>query len=65
MEEGHVKASLFDIHGKEIIEISNEKQSVGYHLLKAELPTDLAKGVYFVKLSLNNKPVTQRLIITQ
>ncbi len=65
LEAGDVKITLEDIHGKEIAEITNEKQSNGYHLFNAALPSDLSKGVYFVKLSLNNKPATQRLIITQ
>ncbi len=65
LEEGNVKVLLVDIHGKEIAEIANEKQSNGYHLLNASIPSDISKGVYFVKLSLNDKPSSQRLIITQ
>lgn len=65
IDEGNVKASLFDIHGKEIAEIVNEKQNTGNHILNATLPSDLSKGVYFVKLSLNGKTSAQRVIITQ
>ena len=37
----------------------------GAQLINAQLPPDLAKGVYFVKLSINGKHEAQRLIITQ
>lgn len=65
IEDGEVKAALYDIQGKEISEIVNEKQNAGYHLLNTALPSDLPKGVYLVKLSLNGKSSAQRLIITQ
>lgn len=65
IENSNVKVALYTIQGQEIAEISNENQTAGNHLLEAALPTDLAKGVYFVKLSVNGKQAAQRLIITQ
>ena len=65
LENAKLKAAIFNLQGKEIAEIANENQSAGTHLLEAQLPADLAKGVYFVRLSAEGKPQVQRLIITQ
>lgn len=65
IENGNVKVALYNIQGQEISEITNENQYTGAQSLNAQLPPDLAKGVYFVKLSVNGKQEAQRLIITQ
>jgi hypothetical protein len=65
IENSNVKAALYNLQGQELAEITNENQISGAHLLEASLPSDLAKGVYFVKLSVNGKQAAQRLIITQ
>lgn len=65
IESATVKASLYDLKGKEIAEISNENQQSGKQFIRGELPEGLAKGVYFVKLSSNEKQQIQRLIIVQ
>jgi hypothetical protein len=65
IESGNVRAALYDLQGKEIIEIANEDQNAAAYTLNAQLPPDLTKGVYFVKLSIDGKQQAQRLIITQ
>ncbi|MBP7808856.1 MAG: T9SS type A sorting domain-containing protein [Bacteroidia bacterium] len=65
IESANVKIMLYNLQGQEIAEITSENQNAGAHLIEAELPSDLAKGVYFVKLSVNGKQAAQRLIITQ
>jgi hypothetical protein len=65
METANVKAALYNVQGQEIAEITNDVQAIDAHILDAQLPSDLAKGVYFVKLSVNGKQAAQRLIITQ
>ncbi len=65
IEGAAVKVGLFDIQGKEITEFANQNQNIGANILNAQLPADLAKGVYFVKLSIEGKQQAQRLIITQ
>ncbi len=65
IENANVKAGLYNLQGQEIGEITNENQAIGAHVIEATLPTDLAKGVYFVKLSVDGKQAAQRLIITQ
>ncbi len=61
----NVKAALYNLQGQEIAIITNEDQGMGAHVLDAQLPTDLAKGAYFVKLSVNGNQAVQRLILTQ
>lgn len=65
METANLKAALYNIQGQEIVEFTNENQVTGAHVLDAQLPSDLAKGAYFVKLSVNGKQAVQRLILTQ
>ncbi len=65
IENAVVKVGLYDIQGKEITEFANGNQNMGANLLNTQLPSDLANGVYFVKLSLEGKQQVQRLIITQ
>ena len=65
MESGVVRAALYDLQGKEIAEFVNENQAYGLHTVNASIPTDLGKGVYIMKFSLNGKPAAQRMIITQ
>lgn len=65
MESGRVKTALYDIRGQEVAELANEAQNSGAQMLNNQLPPDLAKGVYFVKLSVNGKQQIQRLIIAQ
>lgn len=64
-EDAVVRAALYDITGKEVAELNNEKQPVGAHIISAQLPEGLAKGAYFVRLSVEGKQAAQRLIITQ
>ena len=65
IENGAVKAALYDLKGQEIAEITNENQFSGKQFIRTQLPEGLAKGVYFVKLSANDKQQIQRLIIVQ
>lgn len=65
MENANIKAAIYNIQGQEIAVITNEDKVTGAHILDAQLPSDLAKGVYFVKFSVNGKQSIQRLIITQ
>ncbi len=65
IESGNVKAALYNLQGQEIAEITNEDQHIGLQTVNAQLPPDLAKGVYFVKISVDGRQQAQRLIITQ
>ncbi len=65
MESGTVHVALYDLQGKEIAEFVNENQNNGLHTINATLPSDLSKGVYMMKFSLNGQQAAQRLVITQ
>jgi hypothetical protein len=64
-EAGDVNISITDLQGKEVAEIKNENQQHGFHSVTATIPASVSKGVYFVRLSLNKKTSTQRLIVIQ
>ncbi len=65
IENGLVKAALYDLRGAEIAEITNENQNAGKQFIRTQLPDGLTRGVYFVRLSSNEKQQIQRLIIVQ
>ncbi len=60
-----VNTSLYDIQGKLLNELINEKQVSGNHTLKLSLPDGLPKGAYIVKLVANSNIGAQRLIIVE
>jgi len=60
-----VNASLYDIQGKLVNELINEKQTSGNHILKANLPDGLPKGAYIIKLTCNANIAAQRLVIVE
>jgi hypothetical protein len=65
MEAGEVSISITDIQGRELAQLKNEKQEQGFHTLNSVIPSSVSGGIYFVKLSLNSKSSTQRLIVIQ
>lgn len=61
-EDAYVKLAVYDIHGKEIIEIANQKVLAGEHL--HTFSTDLLyPGVFVYKLAVNNTEVNAKKMI--
>nr|MBA3705178.1 T9SS type A sorting domain-containing protein [Bacteroidota bacterium] len=58
-----VKIAVYDILGKEIMQVVNEKQTEGGHQLKINT-ANLQNGIYFVRMSINGRQQTQKLIIS-
>lgn len=58
-----VSIGLFDLSGKEVLNLSREKQEPGIHLISKTLPADLAAGIYMIKFSMNDKVAKQQLFI--
>ncbi len=54
---------MYDILGKEIMQVVNEKQTEGGHQLKINT-ANLQNGIYFVRMSINGRQQTQKLIIS-
>lgn len=64
LETATVRTALYNLQGQTIMEISNEQQSEGAHISEVVLPEGLAKGAYFISISVNEKQAAKRLIIT-
>lgn len=60
---GKVKASLFDLQGKEVSVLFNTQQTPGLQTKTVLYPNDISIGVYIIKLSVNGKNVAEKMII--
>ncbi len=56
-----IKIELFDIYGKSIKVILNDKISQGQHSIKNDL-SDLQTGVYFFKITIGEKSFSEKII---
>ncbi|MBL7895763.1 MAG: T9SS type A sorting domain-containing protein [Bacteroidia bacterium] len=65
LEDGEVKAAIYDLQGKFVSDLFSENQSAGFHSQYVDLPENCAGGVYFLKLSQPGKKELQRIIIVQ
>lgn len=65
LSEGNVKASLCNIQGKELAILFKEHQTFGKHTKTIFYPNSIGEGVYMIKLSVNGKDVTRKMIIKQ
>ncbi len=57
--------AVCDLQGKECARLLSQKQNEGFHSVNAEMPENLTKGVYLLKLICGDKTTEQRLIILQ
>ena len=62
-EKGSVLLQLFNMNGELVADLFNEQQYVGTHVMDRALPNSLTKGVYLVKLSVNGKYATQKILV--
>ncbi|MBK7310490.1 MAG: T9SS type A sorting domain-containing protein [Sphingobacteriaceae bacterium] len=58
-----IKIQLSSIAGEVVAELMNEGQANGIHAKTFDIPTDLAPGVYFLKVFTDNESVAQRLVV--
>jgi len=61
-QSGQVLIELVGINGQLVSQLVNEKQSQGIHKMSVQISSEVASGVYFLRTSLNNKSVNQKLI---
>lgn len=61
-QDGYVSLNIFDITGKEIVSLINNKLQAGTHCISYNVE-DLNNGVYFYKLIFKNKTSMTRKII--
>jgi len=65
LKSGNVKASIFDIQGKEVDILIDENQMTGNFNNNFSVSKSVKSGVYFIKLSVDGKIMTQKMIIKQ
>ena len=61
-KEGHVKLSIYDILGREIVTLVDKKMPVGLHTIQYDAET-LPSGVYLYTLSTTGRTVSNKMII--
>lgn len=64
-ERADVRLSITDIQGRVVHQIANEQREPGVQELKVQLPDDVEKGIYFVKLLINNNREIKQMMIKQ
>lgn len=60
-----VKASVTDITGKVVAELTQENQTEGTHEITIGNNENLSKGIYFANLSVNGTVYTRKFIVTE
>lgn len=58
----NVRLTVFDITGKQVAELVNEKQNAGYYEIAFEAG-DLSSGIYFYKLITENFTETKKMVL--
>jgi type IX secretion system substrate protein len=62
-EAGTIAVKLYNLNGDFVADLLNETQDIGLQSSTAVLPTELAKGLYMIKLTINGKQTTQKLMV--
>ncbi|MBU1637080.1 T9SS type A sorting domain-containing protein [bacterium] len=57
----HVRLSLYNIEGRKVIDLVNERQDAGKYRA-AWQPISLASGLYFARLEAGNRMITRKLV---
>ena len=62
-EPGNVSVKLFNLNGELIADLFHEAQEAGLQNKSIQLPSGISKGVYLLKMSMNGKQVTEKIMI--
>jgi hypothetical protein len=63
-ENSTIQISVYDVLGREVMQLVNENQSSGKHWKNINTE-QLQNGIYFVKMNINGQQLTQKLIINK
>ena len=63
-KNAHVTISIYDIVGRKIVELINNKQQAGYHTVIWN-GSQHASGIYFVKMEAGDFISTQKLMLVK
>ena len=58
-----VDLKLYDLTGREILTLLNENLAAGDYQFSISEKTELLSGIYFVKLNIDQKQLTKKIII--
>ena len=66
-EEGEVRLSIFDIAGRNVVNLVDKQQTPGFYSIKWDGRTRkgeyMSSGVYFYRLSVNNYIATKKFVL--
>ncbi len=62
--ETYVNISLYDISGREVVNLVNETMKPGYYEFDANV-RDYSSGIYFLRMNANDFSSTKKLIVTR
>jgi hypothetical protein len=63
-DNSFVSVNVYNIYGKKVIKVLNEKQSPGEHKINLNAST-LQNGVYFIEINVNGKLAIKKLVINK
>ncbi len=63
LQNSNVRIEIFDIVGRQLRALVDENQLKGYYIYNLQEKQLLNKGIYFVKLTINEKVVTKKLLV--
>jgi len=63
-ESGHIRLAVYDIQGREIINLAEGFTNAGYHEINFDA-SNFASGVYFAILQTGNDLLTQKLLLVK
>ncbi len=61
---GHVRVTLYDVQGKTVCRLADERRPAGIHTLSFDLNT-VASGVYFCRLETEDHRTARRLLVVK
>ncbi len=62
--ESNMKITLLDMLGKNVITLHDGVMNTGQHKIQLDA-SNLAQGIYFVKLQSNNEIITRKIMISK
>ncbi len=62
---GMVDVGVFDVSGRRIAIISSEEMAAGTHAYNWMVPQGVGNGIYFVRVNVSGRTVTQRMTIVK
>ncbi len=65
METGAVNIQVFDLSGKLVSNLLQERQHAGQQNLNLDLPADLSSGIYILRADLNGDQYLKKIVISR